>query len=73
MTRNMGTTDRLVRGLLVAPLAAAAAVLVGAGSVGGILLLVLAAVMVATAASGSCPLYRLVGLSTCPARRTRSA
>jgi predicted lysophospholipase L1 biosynthesis ABC-type transport system permease subunit len=74
MTRNMGTWDRLVRGLVVAPLAVIASVAVGIGSVLGIILLVVAAIMVATALVGSCPLYRLIGLSTCPvSSRTRSA
>ncbi|MCS7005954.1 MAG: DUF2892 domain-containing protein [Thermoleophilia bacterium] len=73
MTRNMGTWDRLVRGLVVAPLAAIGAVAVGIGSALGIVLLVVAGIMVATALVGSCPLYRLVGLSTCPVSRTRSA
>jgi hypothetical protein len=73
MTRNMGKWDRLIRGLVVAPLAAIAAFAVGAGTVLGIVLLVVAGIMVATAAVGHCPLYRLVGLSTCPVSRTRSA
>lgn len=67
MTRNMGRRDRLIRAFLVAPLLVVVAV--GAGSVLGIVLLVLAGVMVATAAIGHCPLYRLVGLSTCPVKR----
>ena len=37
---------------------------VGAGSVLGIVLLVLAAVLLVTAAVGFCPLYRLLGLRT---------
>ncbi|GIU96102.1 MAG: hypothetical protein KatS3mg012_2559 [Gaiellaceae bacterium] len=73
MTRNMGTWDRLIRALVVAPLAAIAAVAVGAGTVLGIVLLAVAAIMLVTAAVGHCPLYRLVGLSTCPLSRTRSA
>lgn len=73
MTRNMGKWDRLIRGLVVAPLAAIAAFAVGAGTVLGVVLLVLAAIMALTAVAGSCPLYRLVGLSTCPINRARSA
>lgn len=73
MTRNMGTWDRLVRALVVAPLAAIAAVAVGAGTVLGIVLLVVAAIMLVTAAVGHCPLYRLVGVSTCPLSSTRGA
>jgi hypothetical protein len=73
MTRNMGKWDRLIRGLVVAPLAAIAASAVGASTVLGIVLLVVAGIMLATAAIGHCPLYRLVGLSTCPVSRARSA
>ena len=40
MTRNMGTIDRLVRGLLVAPLALILALVVGIGSVAGVILAV---------------------------------
>jgi hypothetical protein len=69
MTRNMGRWDRLIRAFLVAPLLIVAAVAVGAGSILGIVLLVLAGVMLATSAVGYCPLYRLVGLSTCPVKR----
>lgn len=64
MTRNMGTVDRAVRGLVIAPLAVVAAVALGAGSVAGIVLLALAAVMAGTAAVGFCPLYALVGIRT---------
>lgn len=73
MTRNMGRWDRLVRALVVTPLAVVAAFAVGAGTVLGIVLFVVAAIMLVTAAVGHCPLYRLVGLSTCPLSRTRSA
>jgi hypothetical protein len=64
MTRNLGTLDRRIRGLVVAPLLVVLALLVGAGSVAGIVLLVIAAVMVATSAVGFCPLYALFHLST---------
>jgi uncharacterized membrane protein YuzA (DUF378 family) len=73
MVKNMGKADRLVRAFLVAPLAVIGAVLVGPGSLLGILLFVVAAVMLGTAAIGSCPLYRLVGLKTCPMQKTTSA
>jgi hypothetical protein len=57
MKQNLGPTDRWLRALVVAPVLAVLGVVVGAGSVVGILLFVLAAVMVATAAVGWCPLY----------------
>jgi hypothetical protein len=70
MLRNMGPIDRLLRAALLAPLLVIAALAVGATTVAGILLLALAAIMLATAAAGSCPLYRLVGLDTCKRART---
>lgn len=70
MGRNEGTADRVVRGLVVAPIALIAAVAVGLGTVAGVVLAVVGVVMALTAAVGFCPLYRLVGVSTCrlPAR-----
>jgi hypothetical protein len=65
MVRNESTLDRVVR-LVVAVVAVVVAVIVGAGSVGGIVLLVVGAIMLVTAAVGFCPLYRVLGLSTCP-------
>ncbi len=70
MKKNMGRADRILRALVVAPLAVVAALLVGPGSVLGIALLAVGAVMAATALVGFCPLYPLLGISTCPARRT---
>jgi hypothetical protein len=63
MTRNMSNLDRGLRAFIVAPAAVIAAVPVGAGSVGGILVLVLAAVMLATSAVGFCPLYALLHIN----------
>jgi hypothetical protein len=62
MSRNISTLDRGLRSFLVAPAAIVIAFVVGAGSVGGIVLFVLAAVMLATSAVGFCPLYRLLHL-----------
>jgi hypothetical protein len=64
MTRNMSNLDRGLRTFVVAPAAVIAAVLIGAGSVGGVLLFVLAAVMLATSAVGFCPLYTLLHINT---------
>ncbi len=63
MSRNMGTLDRGLR-LLVGAGAIAGGVAAGAGSVGGIVLFVVAAVMTATSAVGFCPLYTLLRLDT---------
>ena len=64
MTRNMSNLDRGLRALVVAPVAIVLAIVVGAGSIGGILLFALAAIMVATSAVGFCPLYALLHLNT---------
>jgi len=64
MKRNMGTTDRLIRALVVAPVLVIVAWLIGFASIVGVILVVLAAVMVATAAVGFCPLYLPLHLST---------
>jgi hypothetical protein len=65
MKKNMGTADRIIRILL----AAVFAYLYFSGTVTGtigIVLLVLGAVFVVTSLVSFCPLYSLVGLSTCP-------
>ena len=72
MQRNMGSTDRAIRAFVVAPVAIVAAVIVGAGSVGGIIALAVAAIMLATAAIGFCPLYVLFGIATTGNRVRRS-
>ena len=66
MTRNMGKADRSVRAFIVAPAAIVVAFLVGAGTVGGIVLFAVAAIMLATSAAGFCPNYTLLGISTDP-------
>ena len=63
--RNEGTVDRIIRAV-VAVVALVGAVMVGFGSVWGWVLAVVAVIAGVTAAVGFCPLYRLVGLSTCP-------
>jgi uncharacterized membrane protein len=63
MQTNESGLDRIVR-LVVAVVAAVVAFSVGAGSILGIVLLVVAVIMLVTAAVGFCPLYRIFGLST---------
>ncbi|HSB38299.1 MAG TPA: DUF2892 domain-containing protein [Gaiellaceae bacterium] len=58
MHKNMSNVDRTVRALIAA-VALVVAIVVGAGSVAGIVLLVVTALMAATAAVGYCPLYAL--------------
>lgn len=67
MRRNVGTTDRMVRGALAVVLLVVA-LLVGVGSVGGVIALVLAVVMAATAVLRFCPLYTPLKIDTCGRR-----
>jgi zinc transporter ZupT len=63
MISNVSGVDRIIR-VAIAVAAVVGAFAVGASSVLGIILFVVAAVMLVTAAVGFCPLYRLFGLST---------
>ena len=68
MKKNMRNADRMIRILL----AAVFAVLYFTGTVTGtfgIVLLVLGAVFVLTSLVSFCPLYTLLGLNTCPAKK----
>lgn len=65
MVRNEGIVDRVIR-VVIAIAAVLGSVAAGAGTAFGIVLLVVAGIMVLTAAVGFCPLYRIFGLSTCP-------
>lgn len=69
MKLNVGSIDRIIR-VVIAVAAAAGAFAVGFTSPIGIVLLVVAAIMAATAAIGFCPLYRLFGMNTCRVPRT---
>lgn len=65
MKRNMGSVDRLVRAFVVAPVLIVLSVMVfDVGSVLGVVALVVAGVMLVTAAVGFCPAYTPFGLST---------
>lgn len=66
MTRNMGAIDRGLRAFIVAPIAIVIAFILGAGSIAGIALFIVAGIMLATATSGYCPTYTLLGISTKP-------
>jgi hypothetical protein len=74
MNRNMGSLDRVLRTLIAAPLL----IVLGGfvfqlGSLPSIVALVLAAVMLATAAVGFCPLYAPFGVSNALVARGRPA
>jgi len=62
MKRNESTIDRVTRVVLGAVLAGVG---LSAGGTVAVVLYVLAAVMLVTAAVGFCPLYRLLGIDTC--------
>jgi hypothetical protein len=65
----------LDRGLRAAAgvILAIAAVVVGIGSVLGIVLIALAAILLVTAAVGFCPIYRILGMRTNTAADTAAA
>jgi hypothetical protein len=65
MPRNLGTVDRVVRAVLIAPMLLVLGAVVGAGTAVGLVLLAFALVMVATSAVGYCPLYAAIRVSTC--------
>jgi len=66
MKINMGSADRRLRALVAAPVLIVAGVLAGPAGWLSIVLYAMAGVMLATAAAGSCPVYSLFGLRTCP-------
>ena len=70
MTKNMATGDRLIRSIIVAPLAVIAAFVLGTSTVAGIVLLVFAAVMWLTSLVSFCPLYAIFGLHFGETKRT---
>ena len=68
MKPNMGNTDRIIRVLI----AAVFAYLYFSGTVTGtlgLILLILGGVFVLTSLVSFCPLYTLVGINTCPAKK----
>lgn len=63
MTKNVGSVDKIVRGV-IALAALIGAFAAGLGTVWGIVLVVVAVIAAVTALAGFCPLYRLFGIST---------
>jgi len=66
MIQNMGILDRSFRAFVVAPVAIVVALLLGAGTVAGVILFVVAGIMLTTAVTAFCPTYTLIGISTRP-------
>lgn len=66
MNKNMSSVDSKLRAFVVAPVLVVAGVLFGPAGWLAIVLYALAGVMLATSVVGTCPLYMLFGLRTCP-------
>ena len=65
MTLNVGTVDRLIRLILGVVLIAAPFVAGFASTTATVIAVVVGLVLIGTAAMRFCPLYRLLGMSTC--------
>lgn len=70
MKKNMGTTDKIIRLVVAAIIAMLYFTNIIPGTI-GIVLLVLAVVFVLTSLVSFCPLYTLVGYSSCPAKKDK--
>ena len=68
MKKNVGSADRLIRIFLAAVLASAYFYF-GLPLIPGGIMLVLATTLLVTSMAGYCPLYSLIGLSTCASHR----
>ncbi|MCK5857560.1 MAG: DUF2892 domain-containing protein [Bacteroidales bacterium] len=68
MKKNVGRIDVIIRILLAIVFIALYFTDTVTGT-SGIVLLVLAGVSVATSVVGTCPLYSIVGLNTCPIKK----
>lgn len=67
MTKNMGNTDKIIRVILALVFGALYFTGTVTGTL-GIVLLVLGGVFLATSAISFCPLYKIVGINTCPTK-----
>ncbi len=65
MKKNMGSTDKVIRFILAALFLGLFFTNTVTGTA-GIVLVVLASIFVLTSVVSFCPLYAIVGLSTCP-------
>lgn len=68
MKKNMGNADRIIRLLMAAVVAVLYFTNILTGTL-GIVLLVIAGIFTITSLVGFCPLYKLVGLNTCPVKK----
>jgi len=67
MKKNMGNADRIIRLIIVAVLVALYLTGTVTGTL-GLVALVAAGIFTLTSLFGFCPLYKIVGLSTCPTK-----
>ncbi|MCI6206296.1 MAG: DUF2892 domain-containing protein [Corynebacterium glucuronolyticum] len=65
MVKNESNVDRVVRLVIAVVCAVLAFTVASPGTVWGVILLIVAVVMLVTAAIGWCPLYKLFGINTC--------
>lgn len=70
MKKNMGSADKIIRLIIAAVIVLLYFTGVITGTL-GIVLLVFAGVFVLTSLVGFCPLYTLLGLSTCTKQRDK--
>lgn len=68
MKKNMGTTDKAIRVLVAVIIAGLYFGNIITGTM-AIVLMVLAVVFLLTSLVGFCPIYALLGMNTCPAKR----
>ena len=68
--KNVGSADSKIRAFVVAPVLVVAGLLVALAGWLAVVLYALAGVMLVTAVVGTCPLYMLFGLRTCPVQNT---
>jgi hypothetical protein len=68
MKANMGTADKIIRLIIVAIFATLYFTGTVTGTL-GIVLLAMGGVFTLTSLIGFCPLYTLVGFSTCPVKK----
>jgi ABC-type uncharacterized transport system permease subunit len=68
MTKNMGTVDRVLR-LIIGVVLIAYALKIGFSATGWNWVGWIGVIPILTALVGNCPLYSIVGMSTCPANK----
>ena len=68
MKKNMGSADRIIRILLAVVVSVLYFTNTITGTL-GIVLLVLSGIFLVTSLVSFCPLYTLIGLNTCPAKK----